>query len=75
MPSEGANFNMFFTQLPGAGLQWWLLVISTIATVLASQAMISGAFSTLHQVCSAARISLQVPALIFSGRQISAAFV
>lgn len=36
-PEYGANFNMFFIQVPGAGLQWYLLVISTIATVLASQ--------------------------------------
>ena len=44
----GAGGNPFFTLCP-AGLQVALVVLSTIATIIASQAIISGAFSMTRQ--------------------------
>ena len=50
-PETGANSKLFFLQLEGTGWVWYWVIIATLATVFASQAMISGVFATLHQVC------------------------
>eukprot|EP00871_Galdieria_phlegrea_P005797 jgi/Galph1/704/GphlegSOOS_G5531.1 len=43
--------NVFFKQIPSQGL-WPLIIISTLASVIASQAAISGTFSVLSQAVS-----------------------
>jgi KUP system potassium uptake protein len=41
--------NPFFAMVPAGGLTYALVALSTVATVIASQALISGAFSLTHQ--------------------------
>lgn len=44
-----AAANPFFTMVPQGPMTYGLVLISTLATVIASQALISGAFSLTHQ--------------------------
>jgi KUP system potassium uptake protein len=46
-PSEAGN--PFFSMVPGGALTLAFVLLSTLATIIASQALISGAFSMTHQ--------------------------
>jgi KUP system potassium uptake protein len=48
-PSEAADTGLFFTMLPNAEGRTLLVVLATIATIIASQALISGVFSLAKQ--------------------------
>ena len=45
---NASTFNPFFQMLPGSAL-WPMVILATIATVIASQAVISGTFSVARQ--------------------------
>jgi KUP system potassium uptake protein len=49
LSSEAAKDNPFFAMVPAGGWTYALVVLSALATVIASQALISGAFSLTHQ--------------------------
>jgi len=48
-PSEAADTGLFFTMLPTAEGRGLLVALATIATIIASQALISGVFSLANQ--------------------------
>jgi len=48
LAAHRAGFNPFFQMLP-RGLEWPMLILATLATVIASQAAISGSFSVARQ--------------------------
>ena len=47
--SPGAVHNPFYAMVPSGSLAFALVVLATLATIIASQALISGAFSLTHQ--------------------------
>ena len=49
LSSDAAKDNPFFAMVPAGGWTYALVVLSALATVIASQALISGAFSLTHQ--------------------------
>jgi len=49
MPEAGMDSNLFFLLLPDPSLRAVLVVLATVATVIASQALISGVFSLASQ--------------------------
>jgi KUP system potassium uptake protein len=49
LSTPGAKDNPFFAMVPPGGWTYALVVLSALATVIASQALISGAFSLTHQ--------------------------
>jgi KUP system potassium uptake protein len=49
LADESARDNPFFAMVPAGGWTYALVALSALATVIASQALISGAFSLTHQ--------------------------
>jgi KUP system potassium uptake protein len=49
LADESARENPFFAMVPSGGWTYALVVLAALATVIASQALISGAFSLTHQ--------------------------
>ncbi|MBQ5500219.1 MAG: KUP/HAK/KT family potassium transporter, partial [Aeriscardovia sp.] len=53
-PSAARSVNPFFGMMPGSAFKWVAVILSVVAGIIASQALISGAFSSIS---TAARIN------------------